>query len=320
MTALARRLLAALVVGVCCTATADAAVPAAERRAQAPGGSHFSYPASLHLERSHSPSFVMISVAEVTVANFPLRSPIVAHHSSRGSSMRIGPARDPAGRFPADGVAFRVLLQQGGPAMLESKPETRFPLRLSSLRRMGADAYGRSVEADGVDLSLEAWIGPRASANARADLARMVSSFAVPRLRPGERIGEGLTVLQPARSYPVGSFTRLRVQGQPFYLVHAPGGFYGIGWTWESLAGGYKSRCALRLDEATKQFYCRNMRSRWDRIGRPLERPAGARRADPLNVAVATVSWDGHVLLAAGTAGFADSAEAHRFWPAVYRR
>lgn len=319
MTAVVRPLLVSVAVALCCVTAAAAAGQPAERRAQAPGGSSFSYPASLHLERSHSASFIMISVSEATVASFPLRSPIVEHHSSRSSTMRVEPARDPAGRFPPDGIAFRVLLQQGGPPVLDSKPETRFPLRLSSFRRMGTNAYGRSVEADGIGLSLEVWIGPRASTTARAELASMVSSLAVPRLHPGETAGS-FAVLRPARSYPVGSFTRLRVQGQPFYLVHAPGGFYGIGWTWESLAGGYKSRCELRLDEATKQFYCSNMRARWDRVGRPLERPPGAGRADPLNVAVATISWDSHVLLASGTAGFADRAEAHRFWPAVYPR
>lgn len=319
MSALGRSLFAALVVAVCCVAAAGASGQAVERRAQAPGGASFSYPASFHLERSHSPAFIMISVAEVTVASFPLRPPIVAHHSSRSASMRVGPARDPAGRFPADGIAFRVLLEQGGPAMLDSRPETRLPLRLSSFRRAGANSFRRFVDADGIVLSLEAWIGPRASPTARAELAGMVSSFAVPRLHPGETVGS-FVVLRPERSYPVGSFTRLRVQGQSFYLVHAPGGFYGIGWTWESLSGGYKSRCELRLDEAAKQFYCRNMRARWDRVGRPLERPAGARRADPLNVAVATTSWDSHVLLAPGTAGFANRAQAHRLWPSVYPR
>jgi hypothetical protein len=57
--------------------------------------------------------------------------------------------------------------------------------------------------------------------------------------------------------------------------VHAPGGFYAIGWKWQSLAGGYKSRCHMRLDRARKEFSCTNMRARWDRVGRVLVNRAG---------------------------------------------
>ena len=151
-------------------------------------------------------------------------------------------------------------------------------------------------------------------------LARVVASLSFPRLQVGETVGYGFRVFEPARRYPVGSFTRVRAQGQPFYLVHAPGGFYAIGWKWQSLAGGYKSRCDLRLDRARKRFLCTNMAARWDRVGRVLVRPRSAPRGDPLNVTVAKIAWDGHVLLFPGVARFADARYAHQLWPAAYPR
>jgi hypothetical protein len=128
-------------------------------------------------------------------------------------------------------------------------------------------------------------------------------------------VGDGFTVLKLESRYPLASFTRVRAQGVPFYLVHAPGGFYGVGWRWETLTGGYKSRCRLQLDPRRRQFFCTNMRARWDRVGRVLVTPPGAQRGDPLNLAVAKVAWDGHVLLHAGTARFADSRLARELWP-----
>jgi hypothetical protein len=174
--------------------------------------------------------------------------------------------------------------------------------------------------ADGRNYVADAWIGPKASASQRATLATIVSSLSFPRLHAGRTVGYGFRVLQSSSRYPVGSFTRVRVGRQPFYLVHAPGGFYAIGWTWQTLSGGYKSRCALRLDQSTKQFFCTNISARWDRVGRPLVKPAGASRGDPLNIAVAKVAWDGHVLLFPNVARFADGSYAHQLWPGAFPR
>ena len=69
-------------------------------------------------------------------------------------------------------------------------------------------------------------------------------------------VAGNLGVFAPATHYPVGSFTRVRVEGFPFYLVHAPGGWYAVGWKWGVLfAGAYKRHCRLRLDRATTQFF-----------------------------------------------------------------
>jgi hypothetical protein len=69
----------------------------------------------------------------------------------------------------------------------------------------------------------------------------------------------------------------------------------------------------MRFDRAHKEFFCTNMRLRWDRIGRPLVYPAFA-APDPLNVATAGSSWDGHVLLAPGIAAFGSRRMAAQFW------
>ena len=147
-----------------------------------------------------------------------------------------------------------------------------------------------------------------------------------PPLHTGEQVGDE-TVLDPASAYPVGSFTLVHAPGQlcdgsvyqchygrqPFYLVHAPGrlhqpdlidpceptpvacmqpvAFYALGWTSEDVRGGYRSACRLRLDRRDEQFYCTNSPARWDRTGRPIHVPRGAKLADGLQFAFAKIAW-----------------------------
>ena len=135
------------------------------------------------MEHSRSPSYIRIDVREATVASFPLLSPISAQEGPSSASMHIDAPRDPANTFPADGVAFRVLRQEGGPPVLKKARETRFPLRLATFRRhkgygsQTPQPVGRTVNVDGQRYLAEAWIGPRASRTARAKLARVVSSL-----------------------------------------------------------------------------------------------------------------------------------------------
>lgn len=85
------------------------------------------------------------------------------------------------------------------------------------------------------------------------------------------------------------------------------------GW---SLA--YPRTMQLEGSEASMRLYVSswaNLAARWDRVGRVIKRPAGATIDDPLNVAVAKVAWDGHVLLFPGVARFADARHARRLWP-----
>jgi hypothetical protein len=317
----------AVLAGLAAAAVAAGVAPragAAKARYVDPLGWSIRFPTAMHLERAQSPRFVRLNVSEVTVASFPLPNPIRSGSTSTSSWMRVDSPHDPHGGFPAGGIAFRIVRSEGGPGPNVEQPESRFPLRLSTFGRGSMypntmpHAIGRTVVADGRTFIAQAWIGARASAEARARLAQIVSSLSFPRLRVGQTVGYGFRVFPTASHYPVGSFTHVRVQGQPFYLVHAPGGFYAVGWTWQSLSGGYKSRCEMRLDRPRKQFFCTNMRARWDRVGRVLVKPESATRGDPLNITVAKVAWDGHVLLFPGVARFAGAQYAHQLWPAAY--
>jgi hypothetical protein len=60
------------------------------------------------------------------------------------------------------------------------------------------------------------------------------------------------------------------------------------------------SRSVFIVAAALEQFYCTNSAARWDRVGRVIRRPAGARFSEPLQYAFAKVAWDGHVVLIAG--------------------
>lgn len=305
------------------TPTASRDAPA-ESRYVDPLGWSLTYPRTMRLEHSRAMNF--IAVTEVTLASFPVSDPIHSGQTSTGSWLRVDPPRSPQGGFPATGVAVRVMRQEGGPGPDLELPETHFPIRLATFGPSSAYPHTtpapleRAVTADGLNYTVQAWTGSQASTAARSELARVVSSLRFPRPRVGRTIGDGFRVFQPAKRYPVGSFTRVRVAGKPFYLVHAPGGFYAIGWSWETLSGGYKSHCDLRFDSAQKQFSCTNMRARWDRLGRVLAKPVGAKREDPLNIAVAKLAWDGHVLLNPGVASFAHPGLAHQLWPTAYPR
>jgi hypothetical protein len=162
------------------------------------------YPRGMHLEHSHAS--LRIDVWEVTVASFAMRRAVHSGSTANSGWLRVDPPRDRHGRFPADGVAFRILRREGGPAPVVELPESRFPLRLASFGRAE-----RMIVADGRDYIAQAWIGAHAPAAKREMLARVVSSLAFPRLQVGETVGYGFRVFAPARRYPVGSFTRIRV-------------------------------------------------------------------------------------------------------------
>ncbi len=321
--------LASIAVALAIAAAAGAAGHARSSDAQVqryrdPGGWSLTYPESMFLERSSAR--LRVTISEVTVASFAPQPAVVSGRTGETAWIRVDPPLDAQGTFPADGVAFRIVRREGGPLPILDAPETRFPLRLATFEPSSwySGTEPRPVEqtvvAAGRTYTAQAWIGQQAPSELRSALERVVSSLSFPRLRPGTRVGDGFTVLQHERRYPPGSFTRVRAQGEAFYLVHAPGGFYAIGWRQQTLAGGYKSRCRLRLDRPRREFFCANMRARWDRVGRVLVTSPGAQRGDPLNLALAKVAWDGHVLLHAGTARFADRRLARALWPGWRRR
>ena len=173
-----------LVVSVAMSGSAAAATgKAPTRRYHDPLGWSLTYPTAWHVEHSRSPSSVRIDLQEATVASFPLVSPISAQQDGSSASMHIDAPRDSVGQFPADGVAFRVSRQQGGPPVWKKPREARFPLHLATFRPQTADAFdtprpvGRVINVGGDLYLVQAWIGPRASQTAQTKLARIVSSL-----------------------------------------------------------------------------------------------------------------------------------------------
>ena len=95
--------------------------------------------------------------------------------------------------------------------------------------------------------------------------ARCRSRHSVPELSSGS----GFVVLEQEAGYPVGSFSSVRAAGLPFYLVHAPGGFYALSWNWSGPPAGYRSSCRPRVDEERMELYLHGVQ------GSPGPRRAG---------------------------------------------
>jgi hypothetical protein len=207
------------------------------------------YPRTMRLERSGR-SAILVSESEVTIANFRQRTAVHLTHSGGGTQIVVDPPLERNGRFPADGVAFRMFSFEGGPPGLGQVPDSRLPILLSRFKPPqnddfpGGDGDLRGVpssrdlqiNADGEQYTGIVLIGPRASRRQRAELARAIASLRFAALQSGSLVN-GLAVLAPADHYPVGSFTLVqapnascgrskdacRYGATPFYLVHAPG-------------------------------------------------------------------------------------------------
>jgi hypothetical protein len=214
-----------------------------------PQGWSLRYPSWLSLEHSTSGAG-LATFTEVTVANFAQQRAVVSGKTHDGGFIRVRPPLDRAGRFPADGIAFRLLLVDGGPAPIGTVADSWFPIELSTLTRPQYDDFPptdykvlgvpheltRPIDADGQHYQALVLIGPAASTRERATIEAVIASLTFPRLHTGEQAGEE-AVLAPASRYPVGSFTLIHARGelcdgsvyrchagrQPFYLVHAPG-------------------------------------------------------------------------------------------------
>src|SRR5437867_1613546 len=109
-----------LLVGALAAAVAAAttrAAPAAatgERRYVDRLGWSFAYPPTMQLERSQAS--LRIDVSEVTAANFAMRPAVHSGSTANGAWLRVDPPRNRHAAFPADGVAFRIMRREGGPA------------------------------------------------------------------------------------------------------------------------------------------------------------------------------------------------------------
>jgi hypothetical protein len=285
---------------------------AAERHTD-PAGWSLTYPREMHVE--HSAWTGRYAFDQVTIASFVLRTAV-------GPTGHIDPPLDPGGAFPEASVAFRIIRGDGpGDRGALDDRESSFPIHLDTFvaseypDKNAPLSVWRSIDANGRHFRAIAWIAPEAPGTLRATLAQVVGSLAFAPLRAGSVVGSGFAVLEPEDRYPVGSFASIEAGGLPFYLVHAPGGFYALGWNWSGPPGSYRSKCRPRVDGQRKELYCADCGARWDRVGRVITRPATAELDDPLHLSIAKVAWDGHVMLHPGTYQMAGPPIPQRLWP-----
>jgi hypothetical protein len=270
----------------------------------------------MHIERSEWTGNRAFS--QVTIASFAMRKAV-------GPTGNIDPPLDLQGRFPSGAVAFRMILRGGfspGLSVALEHPESSFPIHLDAFvapeyvdKDVPASIW-RSIDASGQYYHAIAWIAPDAPESLRATLAQVLGSLSFAPLRPGTVVGAGSTVLEPEDRYPLGSFTPSRASGLPLCVVHAPGGFYALGWNWPGgPPGGYRSSCDPRVDQQRTQLYCADCDARWDRVGQVITKPPTAKHDDPLHLSIAKVAWDGHVMVQPNTYQISSPPTRRRFWP-----
>jgi hypothetical protein len=263
-----------------------------------------SYPASMH--RSAVDQYqAMVSWRGVVVAN-----------SDRIRAGEPGYFR----RFPPDGVAFGLIQREGGPAPELSPPEARFPLSRSDFApERGAPpptSLFHGMIANGAPWQVIVWFGPKASRADKEKTWRIVESIRFPPQRTGTMSG-AFYVLEDASHYALGSVTRFPgrtfpgyLYVPPFFLLHAPGGFYAVAWKPE-----FEPKCKMQLDRAQLEFYCGVTHGRWDRMGRPIVKVTRPYRRynNFLDQGQAKVGRDGQVLVGNwSNPGFANEK---RLWP-----
>lgn len=280
-----------------------------------PTGWSLTYPETMHLERSTWAG--RFALSETTVASFPQRTAV-------GPRGQVSPPLDVHGRFPPAAVAFRIVLEGGSPGHVSAAldhAESHFPISLGTFApseypdKDAPPSIWRSIDANGQNYRAIAWIAPDAAETLRLRLAKVVESLSFPPLSPGAVVGIGFTVVECADLYPVGSFTSIQAGGLPLLLVHAPGGFYALGWNWSGPPDAYRSGCDHRVDEHRSEIYCASCEARWDRIGRVITRPTSAQRDEPLHLSTAKIAWDGQVLIHPHTFQTGSAPNARRFWP-----
>lgn len=151
-----------------------------------PLGWSMRYPSAMHVEHA-SANGISYAVDEVTFSNFRSRPGVVRREIPNGETIRLVPPRAGLGRFPARGIAARVLWFE---PLGSTRPEaTGLPLQLSSFRvggwmgRMYSGTHPRPLQhllfSQHERYIVQVWIGPNASARQRALLARMIGSITV---------------------------------------------------------------------------------------------------------------------------------------------
>jgi hypothetical protein len=247
----------------------------------------------------------------------------------RGSVLANFPLEDKPlaalGQMPRDGAALLISHNARFPAGRGPfGQDTTFPLRLADLplTPLQAALVARAnVTANGLAFTVRAFIGDGTSRDDRRALARMVQSLRFARLRPGTISDSAFYVLGPTRKFQARTVTFFSREKQPpsdilwredFFLVHAPRGFYAVGFK-ANYVGGFPD-CDLAFNAARFQFTCPNG-ARWDRIGRVLAPPRGRNyRSTPLAIYSTRTTHDGKVIVSTNAYTHGSRQLAHRFW------
>lgn len=232
-------------------------------------------------------------------------------------------------RFPPDGAAFALVIGGGGPAPDLSPPEARFPLSRNAFEPVAGGPQPtpliHGLIANGEPWSVVVWFGPKASSSDKEKIWRSVESIRFPRQRPGTMSGE-FYVLGKASEYPVGSVRKFPGKELPeqysyvpaFYLVHAPGGMYAIGWPPK-----FERKCHMGYDRERRRFFCSTRRGWWGPMGEPLVSPvAGLLPDDALMLGQVKIGRNGHVLVGnwSSLGGPQFKQYERQFWPRVKPR
>ncbi|MDP9342699.1 MAG: hypothetical protein M3Q23_11545 [Actinomycetota bacterium] len=212
--------------------------------------------------------------------------------------------------FPSDGVMLQIWqsFRGFGIVAVEQRPDNSFPVSLANLHPIRRYVGGNepvphfgTILANGDDYGVAAWIGPHASAADRSALQSALQSWTFLPLREASVIGSQVDfyVLGRPDQYPVGSVLRFgsaelppNPHGvvRPFYLVHAPQGFYAV-------AADHQGCSTVIYDANAQQFACPGG-PRWSLDGTLVSNPDPARFGylGHLDILMVRISLDGHVL------------------------
>jgi hypothetical protein len=210
--------------------------------------------------------------------------------------------------FPAEGVALQIWFEERIPTVPPLRDSTLPPRRalFSRVRPYTGGAepqpYYGIFYADGFLFSAAVWLGPHASRASVQAIWAVLASLRFPPLTEGTIWQDRYYVLGPASRYPARSVTFVPAASLPrglrsesFYLIHAPRAFYVID---QMFANPPQSSvtCAIAFNRKTFQFFCPRTDLRWSRTGQPLGAHANSGPDWDLQLRVATVAHDGHIL------------------------
>lgn len=255
-------------------------------------------PASMELGYFHSQG--MFTTDGIRISNF---TPAL----SGSGSPDMGWLRS----FPPGGVALQLWFGERTPAVpplrdstLPLPPASFSPIRRYTGGQEPRPSY-RAFYADGFAFSAAVWFGSRSSRSARQAIWAAVRSVRFPALRAGTIWQDHYYVLGPASQYKTGTVTTIPAASLPksgalprpagFYLIHAPRAFYVITRLFQNPARP-SSMYPVAFDPKASQFYSPGTGLRWDRTGQPIGAHAGQGPDWALQLHVATVAQDGHIL------------------------